>query len=49
MGFFARAVLNGVGFTIGALLVRKFAKQLGIEDPMYPQPKMVDVTPPQSS
>jgi hypothetical protein len=36
MGLFARAVITGFGFTLGALLLRKVAKQLGIEDPMYP-------------
>jgi hypothetical protein len=35
MGFFARAVITGFGFTLGALLLRKLAKQLGIEDPLY--------------
>lgn len=36
MAFFARAVITGFGFTLGALLLRKVAKQLGVDDPMYP-------------
>lgn len=36
MHFFARAVITGFGFTLGSLLLRKAAKRLGIEDPMYP-------------
>jgi hypothetical protein len=43
MGLLARAVITGFGFTLGALLFRKLAKQLGVEDPMYP---LHQVTPP---
>jgi hypothetical protein len=49
MHFFARAVITGFGFTLGALLLRKAAKQLGIDDPMYPSSvpaKPIEATPP---
>ncbi len=35
MHLFARAVITGFGFTLGAALFRKVAKQLGFEDPMF--------------
>lgn len=45
MGLLARAVITGFGFTLGALLLRKVAKQLGVEDPMYPM-QMPPAAPP---
>jgi hypothetical protein len=35
MHLFARAVITGFGFTLGAALFRKVAKQLGFEDPLF--------------
>lgn len=47
MGLFARAVITGFGFTLGAALFRKVAKQLGFEDPMYAQPpRAAEAAPP---
>lgn len=47
MGFFARAVITGFGFTLGAALFRKVSKQLGFEDPLYAQPPRVAEAPAQ--
>jgi hypothetical protein len=32
MGFFARAVITGFAFSLGAALFKKVSKQLGLED-----------------
>ena len=49
MGLFARAVITGFGFTLGALLLRKVAKQLGVEDPMSPTPIPAAPPPPNTA
>jgi len=46
MGLFARAVITGFGFTLGAALFRKFSKQLGFEDPLYATPAPRTAEPP---
>lgn len=38
MGVFARAVVYGFGFSLGAALFRRVQKQLGFEDPTAPAP-----------
>ncbi len=32
MGIFARAVISGFGFTLGAALFKRVSKQLGLDD-----------------
>ncbi len=39
MGFFARAVITGFGFTLGAALFRKVSTRLGFEDPLFVAPR----------
>lgn len=46
MGIFARAVITGFGFTLGAALFRKFSRQLGFEDPLYAPPARSAEPPP---
>jgi hypothetical protein len=46
MHVFARAVITGFGFTLGAALFRKVAKQLGFEDPLYAAPPRPEPPPP---
>jgi len=33
MGIFARAVISGFGFTLGATLFKKVSKHLGLDEP----------------
>ncbi len=49
MVFFARAVITGFGFAVGGLIARKLAKQLNVEDPMYPGATATVPAPPPSS
>ncbi len=46
MHLLARAIITGFGFTLGAAVFRKVAKQLGFEDPMYAVVPRPDAPPP---
>lgn len=39
MGIFARAVISGFGFTLGATLFKKVSKHLGLDEPEDAEPE----------